>query len=508
MRQLITVTRFRLGLLTHHRHGQTYLENYLEIAQPTVIMANIRQCLLSLPAKLCQHACLKCCFWVRIKRRLFTVILVATLIVPVVFPSVFEIHRPNFLRGDDIQRVRRDPFGDNSTQRLPAEILRQSPAVQGASGDTKTIPVDPPCDKWSVVTATFPLSDGIKQQANLQGGWCMVIVGGKEAPPYNISQTHPNVVYLDGATQDMMSERYNFITYLPWGHVGRKNVGYIYAIDHGARLVWDFDDGVVLDINHHQSPTFPLISTKMVDVVLVPNTDETALFNPYPVMGAQHNPCWPRGLPPSAIKDPHSNPGTGYLDFIPLESIGVIQSLANQNPDVDDTCLSAMKLPFHFDRTRRNMVMVPRDSITPFNSQATLFYYQSLWMLALPISVTDRLSDIWRSFIAQRLAWELRNPQYVLLSPPMVNRALSSNRNSDSNNQTDLHKRSGILINFLRAWKPSSRDLKSMIEELSIALYERNFIERQDNVLIRHWLQALVTVGYSFPEVSECQEST
>ena len=152
--------------------------------------------------------------------------------------------------------------------------------------------------------------------------------------------------------------------------------------------------------------------------------------------------------------------------------------------------------------------MVPKDSITPFNSQATLFYYQSLWMLALPISVTDRLSDIWRSFIAQRLAWELRNPQYVLLSPPMVNRALSSNRNSDSNNQTDLHKRSGILINFLRAWKPSSRDLKSMIEELSIALYERNFIERQDNVLIRHWLQALVTVGYSFPEVSECQEST
>ncbi len=186
-------------------------------------MANIRQCLVhSLPAKLCQDACLKYSFWTRIKRRLFTVILVATLIVPVVFPSVFEIHRPKFLRGEDIQRVRKDVFGDNSTQRLPAGILRQSPAVQGASGDMQIIPGDPPCDKWSVVTATFPLSDAIKQQANLQGGWCMVIVGGKEAPPYNISQTHPNVVYLDGATQDMMSQRYKFITFFAMGSRRKK----------------------------------------------------------------------------------------------------------------------------------------------------------------------------------------------------------------------------------------------------------------------------------------------
>ncbi len=82
--------------------------------------------------------------------------------VSIVFPSVFEIHRQTFLRGEDIQRGRRDVFGDHSTRRLPAEILRQSPAVQGASGDTHTIPGDSPCDKWSMVTATFPPLQGVR----------------------------------------------------------------------------------------------------------------------------------------------------------------------------------------------------------------------------------------------------------------------------------------------------------------------------------------------------------
>ncbi len=103
---------------------------------------------------------------------------------------------------------------------------------------------------------------------------------------------------------------------------------------------------------------------------------------------------------------------------------------------------------------------------------------------------------------------ETEEPAVCVAVASDANRALNSNHDSDFNNQTDLHNRSGILVNFLRAWKPSSRDFMSMIEELWVALYERNFIERQDIVLIRHWLQALVTVGYTFPKVSHCREST
>ncbi len=455
-----------------------------------------------------QDAFLKCLCWPWIKRGLFTAILGSTLVVVSAFLFILEMH----VERPDLLTVLRSEKFRNASTRLAGDIREQSPAVQSStSSKAQIIPGKPYCDKWSVVTTTFPLPDAIKQQVKLQDGWCMVIVGGKkEVPPYNITRTHPNVVYLDGTAQNRMSERYKLITYLPWDHIGRKNVGYLYAIEHGARTVWDINDGVVLNnyTNTHGLPTVPPILGKMVDV-LIPNTEEAVLFNPYHIRVAPRSPCWTRELPQLNVKDSHSNSIRGYLDSLPVESIGIIHFLANQTPDVD-LCRLKMHMPFNFDQTRRDSVMVPKESITPFISQATLFQYQSLWMLLLPVSVTDRLSDIWRSFIAQRLVWELKNPQYFLLSAPLVNRSWNSNNTSylNINETAGRHNRSLILIRFLHKWKPSSRDLMSMIEELWIALHERNFIDLQDVALIRFWLQALAMMGYSFPEVRQCQEST
>ncbi len=451
-----------------------------------------------------------------LKRGLLLIaIMVSTLMVIAVYlsPSISEM-RTGFLRTETNQSPRRAPSGPtegNSTRPLPGDVLQQSPAVPERSGNGQIPPGNPYCDKWAVVTRNFPLTDAIKQQEKLQGEWCMVIVGGKnEVPPYNITRTHPNVVYLDDSAQNIMSERYRLITYLPWDHIGRKNVGYLYAIEHGARAVWDFNDDVVLSnsANKHGLPTFPLISTDMVDV-LIPNvTEGMAFYDPCPIMGAPHSPCWPRGLRLPDVKDSLSISAIGYLDSIPLEYIGVIQYLAKTNPDVDDKCHLAMHMPFNSDHTRRNLLIVPpKESMTLFNSQASLFYYQSFWMLMLPVSVTDRLSDI-RSFIAQRIAWELEIPQYFLLSTPLVNQSRNSDKIPDVDNEADRHNRSMMLVRFLHKWKPSSRDLMNMIEELWIALYERNFIELQDVARIRYWLQALLVTGYNFPKVRQCQEST
>ena len=38
---------------------------------------------------------------------------------------------------------------------------------------------------------------------------------------------------------------------LPWNHFGRKNVGFLYAILHGAEIIWDFDDDNLLKFHSH-----------------------------------------------------------------------------------------------------------------------------------------------------------------------------------------------------------------------------------------------------------------
>jgi len=47
------------------------------------------------------------------------------------------------------------------------------------------------------------------------------------------------------------------------------------------------------------------------------------------------------------------------------------------------------------------VIQIPNDVISPYNAQATIHFYAAFWALYLPISVPGRVSDIWRSFVAQ-----------------------------------------------------------------------------------------------------------
>ena len=40
--------------------------------------------------------------------------------------------------------------------------------------------------------------------------------------------------------------RLPFVDRLPWNSFGRKNVGYLYAISQGAKVIFDFDDDNIL----------------------------------------------------------------------------------------------------------------------------------------------------------------------------------------------------------------------------------------------------------------------
>lgn len=42
------------------------------------------------------------------------------------------------------------------------------------------------------------------------------------------------VIYLTPADQEALP--YRVISLLPWNHFGRKNVGYLYAVHHGAKV--------------------------------------------------------------------------------------------------------------------------------------------------------------------------------------------------------------------------------------------------------------------------------
>lgn len=400
------------------------------------------------------------------------------------------------------------------------------------------------CDHWSVVTTIFEPSEAVRRQVLLKG-WCIVVVGDKKGPKdYPVQAPDNNFVFLTAAQQEELAKHFPVVQALPWNHFGRKNVGFLYAILHGARVIWDFDDDNMLlspqsileipgnpwvlsspslsqhppspadakrgSINGSSSsaftngrslpPTLKVVAIKSQG--LGQGKGAAVSFNPYPIMGAPTLPCWPRGLPLEDIKREGTNQSALYDTTLDTARVGVIQSLANHDPDMDAIFRLTMPIPFDFPIGPRPLV-VPDGAYAPYNAQATLHLYSSLWSLLLPVTVHGRVSDIWRGYVAQRLGRDIG--MKLLFSPPIVRQDRNShNYLADFDSEGPLYTRAGKLISQLDAWQPSSASasLVARIEELWVFLYEHGYFKAEDVTLVQAWLQSLLAAGYQFPKIS------
>eukprot|EP00954_Amorphochlora_amoebiformis_P019772 1334659-Amorphochlora_amoeboformis.AAC.1 len=91
------------------------------------------------------------------------------------------------------------------------------------------------CSMWAVVTTIFPPTQTIRDLGNLTD-WCVVVAGDKKTPKvYDVGEgLLGHVVYLSPSRQEQMP--YLVKEHLEWNHFGRKNLGFVYAIHHGAQV--------------------------------------------------------------------------------------------------------------------------------------------------------------------------------------------------------------------------------------------------------------------------------
>ena len=206
----------------------------------------------------------------------------------------------------------------------------------------------PVCNRWGVVTTIFEPSEAVRRQVRLEG-WCLVVIADKiSVKEYNTGwfpgQGNDAVVYLTPEEQEAM--KIPFVDGLPWNHFGRKNVGFLYAILHGAEIIWDFDDDNLLKfwLRGAGPPGAPSLDASVPGEhncvnghmeALLPKEHNWPTYNPYPKLGAPSLPSWPRGLPLEDIKKPQSFNTTLTSFSVGCSDIAILQSLAEYQPDVD-----------------------------------------------------------------------------------------------------------------------------------------------------------------------------
>ncbi len=286
----------------------------------------------------------------------------------------------------------------------------------------------------------------------------MVVAGDRKGPDqFDL----PGCEFLDLAWQQ--ASPYALARVLPVGHYARKNIAYLRAIQGGAPCLYETDD---------DNAPGPGWAQRDVDVSAL-SVQSTGWVNVYRCFSTQL--IWPRGLPlDEIVRQGTSTPATS-----PSESMvhaPIQQGLADLSPDVDAVWRLVLDTPFTFDRGPS--IHLPAGAWCPFNSQSTWWWPEAYPLLYLPSHCSFRMTDIWRSFIAQRCLWELGHG-LVFHAPEVV----------QERNPHDLMRDfSDEVPGYLR-----NRELIGVLEGLSL---QRGAAHVGDN--LRHCYQALQAADF-FP---------
>jgi hypothetical protein len=367
-----------------------------------------------------------------------------------------------------------------------------------------------------VTTINAP-SLAVQKIAALDKNWCLVIVADRKTPldyaeglPKTTRATKETaqVFFLSVADQEAYvrddSQNCSFASFVdrtPYNHFARKNIGYLYAIHHGAsaQLVFDFDDDNIIKSPPSSSEEYasmPLLdSEEAVTVDIMTGSRNQLAFNPYPRMKTNVNHSWPRGFPLEYLQGAQDHV-LSTNKRVPMASIGVLQFCADVNPDIDAVHRLTKPLPMYFQSQRS--IAVSSQTFVPYNAQATIHTRNAFWAMLLPTTVPGRVSDIWRSYFAQCLFRSIGLG--VVFLPSRIDQIRNEHNSlADMQAEEALYYKTGQLLVYLDAWTSNELTLPARMEALWIGLYERGYIELDDVTLAQDWLQTLMDMKYPFP---------
>ncbi len=176
----------------------------------------------------------------------------------------------------------------------------------------------------------------------------------------------------------------------PTRHYSRKNLGYLLAIKSGSTELVETDDDNIpraefWDKKNREVKSFAFQNTGWVNVY--------HYFT--------KNMIWPRGFPLEELQNKQIE-----LSTLKNESVNcpIQQGLADENPDVDAVYRLTYPLPMNFEI--KTKLALGKNAWSPFNSQNTYWFKEAFPLMYLPSFCSFRMTDIWRSYVAQRIAWE------------------------------------------------------------------------------------------------------
>jgi hypothetical protein len=239
----------------------------------------------------------------------------------------------------------------------------------------------------AVITTVQPPTRSVRKFARVLSDLAvpLIVVGDAKGPSeYEIAGAELLTL------SDQLKLPYSLARVLPTSHYARKNLGFLEVIRRGANCIYETDD------DNSPLPTWRPRSPA-VKALAAPRRHWLNVYRCF----SDHT-IWPRGFPVELIRDP----ATAWFPskvaatdrYCPIQ-----QSLVDGSPDVD----AIWRLVYGEDATFAGgpSIWLPEGTWCPFNSQSTWWWKETFHLMYLPSLCSFRVTDIWRSLVAQRCLW-------------------------------------------------------------------------------------------------------
>ena len=319
--------------------------------------------------------------------------------------------------------------------------------------------------KYIAITSILSPTGAVRKFAALKD-FRLIIAGDRKTPAVWKCR---DAIFLSLA--DQLKLGYRLTRSLPYDHYCRKMTAYIYSAKNGADMIVDTDD----DNIPLSGWSFPVFNGRFQTT-----PDDLGFINIYRSFTKQN--IWPRGLPlkfVAAKREPVKTAG------LPAR-IGVWQGLADEDPDVDAIYRLTINKPCYF--SKHAPIVLGKGTLSPFNSQNTMFRKELFPLLYLPAHVTFRFTDILRGLVAQPIMWAA-GYRLGFTDATVIQKRNPHDYMKDFASEIPCYLNCEEAVNIAMDAVKKTRSVPDNLYSVYRALGKNNIVEERELRLLELWLK-------------------
>jgi len=323
-------------------------------------------------------------------------------------------------------------------------------------------------DKCIIITTINKPTEAILKHINNKN-YDTIIVGDIKTPD---EYSKLNCIFLDIKSQKKLFN--DLCEMIPYNHYCRKNLGYLYAIKKGYKIIYETDDDNIPYDDFDD--VFPTSEQK----IITENNNTWINIFKYFTNNAY---IWPRGLPLSLLKK-EANYSINNCNKIP----SIINGLVENDPDVDACFRLICNHQDHIKWEKNKSIIIDNKNVCVFNTQNTFWLNTDLFItMFIPCSVSFRYCDILRGIITNIILKKTDN--YIsYTSPNVIQNRNEHNLMEDFKSEFEMYIHNENILNYIENNTENVTNIKDLLKIIYDNLYNNKVISQVDIDILYKWL--------------------